>query len=348
MVDYSNISLFFLIFFSFVFFYLDLKYQKIPNIVSFLGIILFIIIWFLSGFFEVEWLFFIFRTIILSLVFYFFYLQWRLAWWDFKLYFVITGFLLTFLYTQKNIIINWWYFDMYIIFYSLLVGFIYLLLRYIFLYIKWWFKLNIDPMIKIKLSNDRKDAILHFILFSRSLIYFIFYYFLENNISNSSILFFIIIILEFTFMWWFLTFLKEKVFLYLDWFVRKKEVKWFSIIFYLFSAFVFIYLKYYVLVFLLIIFTFLDYILAVLQLNFDTKIVNTKDLTWNEKLSIRNFPIKISKFFDLNQEIEIDEETYKYIKNKDRVEIITEVSYGIFLIIWIYIFLYNNFILTSF
>jgi hypothetical protein len=188
-MDWHIISLFFLVLFSFVFLYLDFRYQKIPNIISFVWIFIFITLAFLSWFFSLYWWEFLIRTIILFVVFYFLYLQDRLAWWDFKLYFVLTGFLLIFLYTLWNVKINWLYFDMYIVFYSLVVGFIFLVLRYIFLYVKNWFKFKIDEIIKIKLSNDRKDAVLHFILLTRSLVYTIFYLFLEKYNSWTILVF---------------------------------------------------------------------------------------------------------------------------------------------------------------
>ena len=347
-MNYHLISLFFLIFFSIVFLYLDWKYQKIPNIISFFWIVFFLIFSFLSWFLQDYWLVFLFRTIILFFVFYFLYLQWRVAGGDFKLYFVISGFLLLFLYTTDSLKINWYYFDITIIFYSLVVGFFYLILRYLFLFVKKWFKLDIDPSIRYKISADRKDAILHFNIFIRSLIYAIFFIILEKYSHYSMQIYVFIVILEFTFMWITIAYIKDKVFSKLDWFVRKKEMKFIFLLVFFFISIYLIYLKYYSLVFLFIIFTFLEYILAVLQLNFDTKIVDVSNLKWNEKLSIRNFPINITKNFDLTNEIEIDEQTYEYIKNKKNVEIVTEVSYWIFLILWIYLFLYNNFVIISF
>jgi hypothetical protein len=83
---------------------------------------------------------------------------------------------------------------------------------------------------------------------------------------------------EFTFLGWFLTWLKEILFKYFDWFLRKKEVKYFSILFFIFTAFYLLYLHHFSLVLLLILFTFLEYILATLQLNFDTKIVPVEKL----------------------------------------------------------------------
>jgi len=345
MINYHILSLFFLIFFSFVFLYSDIKYKKIPNIVSLFGIIIFIVLAYFSGFFEYNFINFILRTIILFFIFYFLYLQWRVAGWDFKLYFIVTGFLMIFIGTVWNLKINWLYFDIYIISYSLFVGFMYLILRYFYLYVKWWLKLKVDEVIKIKLSNDRKDAILHFNIFIRSLVYSIFYIFLEKKIIASNTLLIMLILFEFTFIWLFLTWLKDTAFKYLDWFIRKKEVKFFCIFFFILVAIYLFYLKYFALVLLLVIFTFLDYIVAILQLNFDTKIIPIEKIKWDEKLSIRNFPISITKELTLSDEIELDENIIDYIQknNYKYLEVITEVPYGVFLILWLFLYLYMNF-----
>jgi len=342
-MDYQAISLFLLIFFSFVFLYFDFVYQKISNKLFIIWIIFFIILAYLSWFFHDYLLVFIFRTIILFIIFYFLYLQWRIAWWDFKLYFILSGFLILFLYNNWNIKINWLYFDMYVIIYSLVAGFSYLILRYIFLWIKKWFKFQIDPTIKIKLSNDRKDALLHFTLLTRSVIYVLLFYIITKFSTSNQIIAFTIIVLEFVFIGYLFNFLREKIFLKFDWFIRKKEIKWFSIIFFILTAIYLFYLKHYSLIFLLILFTFIEYIISVLQLNFDTKIKKVEDLKQDEILSIRNFPIHISKEMSLLEEIELDDDILKYLKDNNikNVEIIEQIPYWIFLVFGIIYFLYK-------
>jgi len=335
------LSILFLIFFTIVFSYFDLKYKKIPNIFFFIWLVILLIFMF---FFKEYWLEFFIRTFMIFFVFYFLWIQDRVAWWDFKLYFILTSFLAIFILSYWWFKIHWLYYDISIIIYSLIVWFVYLIFRYFFIYLSNLFtrrrNLYIDDFIKYKFMVDYKDAYIHFSIFIRILVYSILTYISFLFKTDYVYLSIFIIIIEFVFMWWFIIFLKDTIYIPFIHIIRKKQFKysvWF--IFCGLSLFSIYYKTFFLIFFSL--FWFLDYIIIILQLNFDTKIEDIKNLKWKEKISIRSFEVDFDKL-DLLEEY-IYDEVKEHLKNTSKVEIITEIPYGIFIVFGIIWFILANF-----
>ncbi len=334
--------LFCLIIFSILILYLDLKYKKVPNNIAFVSIFIVIFLGFYLGFIQKYLIEFIVRFLILLIVFYFLYLQWRVAGGDFKIYIIFSTLAMYFVYVVWNYKINWLYFDLYLIIYSLIIWFIYLFFRYIVLFLYNLVKrerLILDDMIKIKFWYDFKDAYLHYQILVRILFYVLFVFLAKKFFENNTIISFLIIIFEFLFFWYFFYFLKNKIYIPLRRFFRKKQFKWlvyFAILLFCYYSF-----KnwYYSLVLLVFLFSFAEYIVSFFQINFDAYIKPVEEVNFWEKLSFRNFWIDFYKW-SLLEEIEVNKKVKeRLIRNwKKYVELIDSLPYWVFIIFWVWYF----------
>lgn len=328
---------------SLVFFYFDFRYKKVPNIVSLILLILVIWVWIYINFFNFYLYEFVLRGLILFLIFYFLYIQGRVAWWDFKIYFVLSTLVMYLVFLTWEYKINWFYFDFYLIMYSLVGWFLYLMIRYIFLFFLKIIKkqkIHVDDLIKFKFYLDFKDWFLHFQIFFRILFYVFFIIFVRWLKESNIILYFFVIVFEFLFMWYVFTYLKFYLYLPFRWFFRKKEFKFF-VYFVIFVFTIFSFERgYFSLILLVFVFSVIEYIVSILQLNFDVLVKDIDKTKDGEKLSFRNFWIDVYSQ-SLLEEIEMNPEVRKYLKNKwlKYVEIINPIPYWIFIILWVWYFI---------
>lgn len=317
-IIFDNVYLIsFLIFWLFFAIY-DYKYNKIKNIYILIWLILFVLLliyqwlfldfWFLKDYF-----------IRLFFIFVLWYLFWKMkliGWWDFKIYLVLSNFIILYLMSINGY--DFQTMDAKIFIMLFLWWWIFVFVRYILMSL--FMGLKIEPLIIFDVKKNIKNfwyvlyAWVYWIVFNLLYIYFSSHHFIYIYI-------FVIIFLIAAMSIWYITSIVNRL---------NNIVRIFASIALLFISVILnisswtIYLLF-TPIFILI----LNFLYYVFLINFDSEVIGTDELKKGDVLSFRSIEMVEWSFLWLT-ELKIDEEKIQDIKDKNikDIEIVKQIPFA--------------------